>query len=56
MCLGLMRETWEDRLQELKRLAASPHLTNLTTLDLWDNNISDAGARVLAASPHPSSH
>ncbi len=33
-------------------LAASPHLANLSHLDLRGNGIGDAGARELAASPH----
>jgi len=36
----------------IEALAASPHLAKLTSLELWGNGISDAGARALAASPH----
>ena len=32
-------------------LAASPHLAELTELDLWKNGLSDAGVRALLASP-----
>ena len=37
---------------QVANFAASPHLKNLTHLDLGWNNIRDAGAQALAASPH----
>jgi hypothetical protein len=36
-----------------RALAASPHLTGLTTLDLDGNAIGEAGVQALAASPRP---
>ncbi len=38
--------------KDLAALAASPHLRNLTTLDLCYNKLGPEGARALAASPH----
>ena len=37
---------------QVAEFAASPHLKNLTRLDLWNNQIGDAGVQALAASPH----
>jgi len=38
--------------EHVRALAASPHLAQLTTLDLFDNLIGDAGVEALVASPH----
>jgi Ran GTPase-activating protein (RanGAP) involved in mRNA processing and transport len=61
----LARSAWLERLATLKLnsdrgladdgvrlLANSPHLAQLTCLDLSDNWIRNAGAAVLAASPY----
>lgn len=47
-----VRRAWDDTAQTVGRLAASPFLVRLQTLDLSDLELGDEQTLVLAASPH----